>query len=63
MNQLVRRLEADGWRVRRGSSWPATRAEERGWDFCFTKGMLCSITPRAGSAAKQVLRQLTSHRA
>jgi hypothetical protein len=49
---LIRRLEAAGWRVRRGP-WP--RDQER-WDFLYHRRTLIPLNARAAAAP-----ELTSH--
>jgi hypothetical protein len=36
MKGIVPKLEAAGWRVRRGG-WPCTLVAEARWDFCVTE--------------------------
>jgi hypothetical protein len=51
--EIVQRLEANGWRVRRRGGWPATLAEEAKWDWCVTKESIWPISDAACAAMDQ----------
>lgn len=51
MTTLVKRLRADGWRIRDGG-WPSTWAAELRWDFFYVNRNLFPRTPEAANAAR-----------
>jgi hypothetical protein len=59
---IIRRLRAQGWRVRDGG-WPATLAAEARYDLCVIRNSegavtVFSMTPEAGKAMKENLLSL-----
>jgi hypothetical protein len=54
MMQIIRALEAQGFRVRRGD-WPKTRAAEARWDFCTNPRMLVPMNSRAAAAMRRLV--------
>jgi hypothetical protein len=48
--EIVQKLEAGGWRVRRRGGWPHTLAEEARSDFCVTKESIWPISDAAVAA-------------
>jgi hypothetical protein len=53
MMKLVRQLEIQGWRVRRGP-WPSTLACAARWDFAYNNRMLFPLNTPAARAMKQL---------
>jgi hypothetical protein len=45
-DELVRKLEVAGWRVRKGG-WPQTEAAKASWDFCRKGQDLFAMTEKA----------------